>query len=204
MENYSTISSKKSPDEKSAEKKAAVSKGSGGVKIKKRSKFAELFIKEDIDTVKDHVVKNVIVPGIINIVINGVNNALSMFLTGSASGSGYQVINTSKTGYSTIYSRRNSQPVEIGSANRTRYDSFAFTTEADAKKLLAGMVLILEKYKICSVEDMFDLIREMFDNVNIESSHTDSKRGWTDFSNVDIVQTRDGWVLRLPHPMPID
>ena len=56
---------------------------------------------------------------------------------------------------------------------------------------------LIETYGMVSVADLYDL-------VGITCNYTDNKYGWTSVRNAEPVRTRDGYVLKLSRPIPIN
>ena len=72
------LPSEKNEPVESKKKLEKVTKGE--VKVKEKSlanKFADAFITDDIGAVRKHVVEEVIIPGLINAVLDAVNDGLS-------------------------------------------------------------------------------------------------------------------------------
>jgi hypothetical protein len=56
---------------------------------------------------------------------------------------------------------------------------------------------IIERYRMVSVADLFDLVGE-------SCSFTDQKYGWTNLRNAEVVRVRDGYMIKLPKALPFD
>lgn len=56
---------------------------------------------------------------------------------------------------------------------------------------------LISTYKIVSVADFYDL-------VGVTGNWTDNKYGWSDIRSASIVHVRDGYMIKLPRPLPID
>ena len=69
-------------DSKIPEKKHEKVTLKGGISKKKKSRFAELFLKEDFQNVENYVVSDVIFPAIKDAVLNAVTSGLSMIFFG--------------------------------------------------------------------------------------------------------------------------
>ena len=59
------------------------------------------------------------------------------------------------------------------------------------------MIDVIEQYNVVSVLDLYDM-------VDMSAPHTANKYGWTNLRNADVVRVRDGYVIKLPKPFPID
>ncbi len=63
--------------------------------------------------------------------------------------------------------------------------------------ILDNMFEILDRYKVVTVADLYDLAGE-------RGRYTDNKFGWTDISSASVVRIRDGFVIKLPRALAID
>lgn len=67
----------------------------------------------------------------------------------------------------------------------------------EAEGVLDELVRMIDEYDIASVADLYSL-------VGITGAFTDDKWGWNNLDRAKVVRTRDGFVLDLPRPIPID
>lgn len=63
----------------------------------------------------------------------------------------------------------------------------------DAEEVLERLQDIINDYDVVSVADLHDMI-------GLPTTHIDNKWGWTFLNDVEIRQTRDGFVIELPSP----
>ena len=188
----------------------------GEVKVKEKSlanKFADAFITDDLGAVRDHVVKEVIIPGIINAVLDAVNDGLSMFFKVSprrrsgSSGSGgyydYSKQSTYKYGSNSVSSNASSNRSDT-STSKLDYRGISFDSKEDANDVLSSMQDLADpdQYNWASVADFYDLAGVSVKN----QSFTDNKYGWNlpMLRGAAIRRDRDGWYLDLPKPVVID
>lgn len=191
--------SHKSKEESTAPEKRVEKVVSGVVKTRKKSeirKFADVFISEDVSNVKSYVVKDVIIPAIKKAIVDVVTDGVHMIFYGgtkrgnSRPGDKVSYVNYSKSGWS-------SEPRSSESKTEYSSDIFVFETRGDAEDALAQMDAIVEKYRMVRVLDLYDIVGKTCD-------HTATKYGWTSTRNAEIVRVRDGYVIRMPRPVPID
>lgn len=188
----------------------------GEVKVKEKSlanKFADAFITDDIGAVRKHVVEEVIIPGLINAVLDAVNDGLSMIFkvsprrrSGSSSSGGYYDYSKQST-YKYGGSSSNSGTVtksDNGSRERIDYRGITFETKNDANDVLSSMQDLADpdQYGWASVADFYDLAGVSVKN----QAFTDNKYGWNlpMLRGVSIRRDREGWYLDLPKPVIID
>ncbi len=69
-------------------------------------------------------------------------------------------------------------------------------TKDDALDLMFAMHKILEHYGSVTVHDVNDLIGQ-------RSTYSDHRKGWCESLDVDLIEGRDGWFVRLPYPTDI-
>jgi hypothetical protein len=172
----------------------------GAVKTKKKnelSKFASIFISEDVKNVKSYVFMDVLVPAIKKAISDIVTDGIDMILYGERGRSKKNSI-SSKVSYRSYYDRRDDDrrdapKVQTGYS----YDDIILETRGEAEDVLFRMNELIDTYKVASVADLYDL-------VGIQGNYTDNKYGWTNLRNAEPVRVRDGYMLKLPKVLPID
>lgn len=186
----------------SREHKAPVAKATkvGGRKKGPLSKIFNVFIVEDLDTVKNYIFFDFIVPGIKNLFLD----TLSMMLWGEGRPSNNVMPKssiTSRVSYSKMYSGNQvKKPVVDNRRNYEYDDALTFATRGEAEQVLETMLEAIDVYGFVSVADLYD-----FAEVDPQyQKWTDNKYGWTNLSRATTKRTRDGYTLALPKAMPID
>ena len=201
MENYAPNSKKFKEEQKAEleEKKKIDKVVSGPVKIKKKnefSKFKDVFISEDIANVKSYVFMDVLVPAIKKAISDIITNGIDMILYGD-SGRNRRSSGASKVSYRDYYDRgRDRRDEPTRSRTGYNYDEIIIDSRGEAEEVLARMDELIETYGIVSVADLYDLVGETCD-------YTANKYGWTNIRNSEPVRVRDGYILKLPKPLPI-
>lgn len=170
----------------------------GSAKVGKKTparKFADLFLPEDVDSVKDYIFWERIVPAIKDII----NDTVQTILYGESRGKNYS--NGSRVSYSSYYSGRTSRSEPRNDGSRARngfdYDDIYFDTRAEAENVLDAMIDMLEQYDIVTVGDLYD-----FAGVT-SSNYMFHRYGWTNLGGVCVVRVREGYVIKLPKARPI-
>lgn len=176
---------------------------SGSAKIKKKSelrKFTDIFIADDIANVKSYIFMDVLIPSIKKAISDIVTNGIDMILYGET-GRSKKTSNASKISYRSYYEnpsdsdrRRNGI---VAAKNAFDYDDILFTTRGDAEIVLDAMNDIISQYGVVSVGDLYDLANVQTNN------YTVNRYGWTDIFGCRPVRVPDGYILKLPRPMPI-
>lgn len=177
----------------------------GTAKVKKKSelrKFADNFISEDVDSVKTYVIRDVVIPSVIDLVEDIVVGGIRTLLRGD---SGRRESRDRRYGGSpsyvnyTRYSDRRDD--RRSNDNQTRrgygYDDVVVNSRADAEAVIEQMDGLLDTYGMVSVADLYDL-------VGMSSNYTDNNYGWTNIRNAEPVRLRDGgWMIKMPRAIPI-
>ena len=175
---------------------------SGPVKTKKKSgvhKFADIFISEDVSSVKSYIIMDVLVPAVKKAISDIVTNGIDMILYGG-NGNGRKTTNASYVSYNRFSSKDDRSRSSVSDArerNGYSYDDILFNTRGDAEDVLAQMDAAIDKYGVVTVADMYDL-------ANLTGRYTDQRYGWTSLRSAEIVRVRDGYVIKLPKSMVID
>ena len=71
-----------------------------------------------------------------------------------------------------------------------------YNSLGSANEVLHSMMDIIDKYGYVTVADMYDMS-------DLPCSYIDNNYGWLDLSSASILSVRDGYILRLPKPLPI-
>ena len=193
---------KKYPDNSDAAKRAEQKgelvpqppKLKGEVVQKKRSKFKEAFISEDIVDVTDYLFMDVFIPALKKLIEDVLTNGIRALFYGSAAKS------KSSVSYLTPYDKISSKgSVKPYTKPQTMYDfmDIVFSEKSDAQYILDTMIEINERYEKVSVADLYQLVRRT-------PSTTDFKWGWVDLRSARVVYGRSGYMLDLPKAVPLD
>ena len=177
----------------------------GKVKIKKEPlsrKFGDVFLSDSIDNVKSYVIFDVIVPGIRDLLSSMITNGTDMLIYGHSRGNAARRGND-RTNYSKI-SRgnnigRSNEVVRANPHTRYSYSEIIFDSRADAREVLDCMGDILDRFKMVSVADFYELA-----HAEECETYTDRKYGWFDISTAEIVRDRDGYRIILPKTELLD
>lgn len=192
----------KKPIEPTGDKKVEkVVKGS--VQKKKKSgfsKFADAFVEGDGQSIWTHVTQEIIIPSIKKAIYQTAADGMSMLLFGNTSQTGSRLSNNpgSKISYERYYDdRRDDRPYRSRARTPYDYDDITFDTKSDAEEVLDAMRDIIDRYRIVSVADYYELSGE-------RTVPNDNKYGWTSLTNAYPDRIGDRWFIRLPRPFPID
>lgn len=205
MENYKPNShrSKEAQKESGSEKKEITKVVQGTAKIKKKgksSKFAEMFIAEDVSNVKSYIVSDVLIPAAKKLFVDAIKDAVDMLVFGrtdrSKRSSGFRADYVSYNRYS---DRRYDDRLSNDTRLRTEYsyDDVILETRGEAEEVLDAMNDVIETYGMVSVMDLYDL-------VGISGQYTDNNYGWKNLRNAEPIRTLNGeYMLKLPKAIPL-
>lgn len=202
MENYKPNSHKSKeenkalPDER--EKLEKVIKGTAKTKKNEMRKLRDIFISEDVKSVKSYILMDVLVPAIKDAIEDIVTNGIRMVLRGETSAR--KSSSASKISYNRIYdSKINNDRFARDSSPSLRYsyDDIILESRGEAEDVITRMEEIIEEYGFVRVADLYDL-------VGITGDYTDNKYGWTSIRSAEPVRVRNGYMLRLPRAVPLN
>ncbi len=156
-------------------------------------------------TMKSFIFDEIVTPLIQRAVVEGVTGAINYLVKGDAyadrkatNSFGKSYINYN--GISSGKSNANgSQYVYSGKNSGMEIENVWFESRVDAQRVLDEMQNVISNYDILTVNGFYDIIGRT--NI-IDPSN--EKFGWSDLRNAYITASRGGWVIHLPHPMPID
>lgn len=204
MTEYASNSHKSKEEQKETLPEKKIEKViSGTAKTKKKSevrKFTDVFISEDMDSVKSYIFMDVIVPAVKKAISDVVTNGIDMLLYGESGGRSNKKSTASRVSYRSYYDSPNDRR-EPRDTERNRmgysYDNIILDNRGEAEDVLTRMDELVQTYGLVSVADFYDL-------VGVSGNYTDNKYGWTDIRNANIVRTREGYMIKMPKALPLD
>jgi len=164
-------------------------------------RFLSEFIADDIHTIKDYILWDVLLPAVKNAISDTVTNGIDMLLFGQTRTRGGNTVKRI-TPYSSLYSNNVSgnrvvkynetaqdrRPRSLGGYS---YQEVVLATRPEAEDVLAQMRLYLDRYGVVSVGDLYGAVGEIPDMI-------DNKWGWSDLSGACVQRCSDGFILRMP------
>ena len=203
MENYPANSRKSREEQKQLpQKKNRVEKVvTGQARTKKKSevrKLADNFLAEDMSSIKNYAITDVLIPSVKKAIKDIVSNGIDMLLYG---GSGDRRDSRADRVSYRKYSDKGDDYRRY-SENRNRsfyFDSDVIVdTRGEAEEILRRMDDLIATYGMASVADLFDL-------AGLSCEYTDNKYGWTSIRTAEVIRARDGgYAIKMPRAMPID
>lgn len=196
----SDMGKKKVVKEEPEKKKTVKRVVSGGVKQKKKSlgkKFVETFVGEDIDSVGQYMIYDVLLPAARATVVEMVQGGIEVLLFGERKGSKtVRSGNRSYVSYNNYAGRKEEKKEDrrdYSSRNRSRheFDDIVLTERGEAEEVISNLLDLIEDYGEATISDLYQL-------VGISGNFTDDKYGWKNLSTAYVNRVRDGYALNLP------
>lgn len=182
--------------------------------VKRRKKplskrFVETFVGGDAKGVWAFVMLDVMVPAAKDMFADAVSQGVERMIYGES-------VSASRRGrrrphdephisYNRYFSSGPKQdPRERGRQHMSRrarashdFDEIILGTRVEAEEVVDRMYDLVSKYEVATVADLYDL-------VGVSGSYTDDKWGWFDLRGAGVARVREGYLLNLPRPEPLD
>lgn len=201
MDDYKPNSHKFKEEQRTSAQKRSVEKVvRGQARVKKKngvSKIAGSFISEDMHTVGNYILKDVLVPAIKDFIEDSITNGIRMILRGE-SAPRKSSSNASTVSYSRYYNNKDGDRFRPSNQTNTvkSYDDIIFDSRGDAELVLTRMDEMIDQYGIVSVADMYEM-------AELSGEYTYNDYGWTDIHSANIVRVKEGYMIKLPRAVPI-
>lgn len=166
----------------------------GTVTAKKKSgltKFADVFIAQDLEKVKSYIIMDVIIPTVKETILESIR----MILGVEGRGSGAKKPSPARTSYGRYYEREREQGIPYNRARSTNYDidDYEVDDRGEAEYVLDELRADVAEYGQVSVAAYYELI-------GVTGTHADRNYGWYDLRTARIVPSGGMFVIRLPRP----
>lgn len=175
----------------------------GSAKTQKKSeirKFTDVFLAEDITTVKTYILMDVLVPAVKKAIDDIVSNGIHMLLYKEADRSRGSSRPAARVSYGSYYSDSRSRDRDRIPSRRDDFDyeNIVFDRRGDAETVLTALEDIIDQYKYARVADLYELAGVSTDNYMV------NRYGWADLHNAVVTSGRDGYYIRFPKALPLD
>jgi hypothetical protein len=80
---------------------------------------------------------------------------------------------------------------------RHDFDEIILDSRTEAEEVIDQLFEVINRYGAATVADLYDL-------VGLASNHQDHKWGWSDIRGAGVSRDRNGYLLDLPDPHPLD
>lgn len=171
----------------------------GNVNVVKKKSFgkflAKVFGSEEETDIGSHITRDLLIPTLRDIIIDTVTMAVGG--KPSARSNGARIIGD-RVSYGSFYqSPTNPRRPQVITTTAFNTDELVFRDRGDAEHILDRLFEIRERYGVVRVTDLYDM-------AGVTVDYTADKYGWMDLRNTRIGRVRDGYILELPRPVPID
>lgn len=171
-------------------------------------RFSETFVGGDARSVWSFVLIDVVVPAAKDMIADAFSQGIEKMIYGDAYSRSRRTgrhpsegpyINYNKISKAQHRGSNYGQPPRMSKQARAThdFDDIILATRAEAEEVLERMYDLLSKYETATVSDLYDL-------VGITGHYTDNKWGWFDLRGAGVNRVRNGYLLELPRPEPLD
>lgn len=192
---YTQIKPRPQDAVKTPEAGGTVKKVTGKVKERKKTigeRIADNFLATDKKNVKDHLIFDWLIPGLKNAIIDTVR----MVLFGDYEDRSYRGRRDDDRGvrrvpYNSIFDDKRRDDRGSYPRNSRQPAELVFDSRADAKQTLSIMREYIRDYGKATVKDLYSI-------VDMPTEFPMTRCGWYDLDDAAIVETIEGYVLKMP------
>jgi len=171
-------------------------------------RFSETFMGGDAKGVWGFVAFDVLVPAAKDMAADAVSQGIERMLFGEARSASRRSSSRSngplghvaynRYGPSSIPIRRE-EPRNVSRRSRAshNFDEIILATRVEAEEVVDRLFDLVNRYESATVADLYEM-------VGVDSEYTDDKWGWTDIRGAGVARVRNGYLLDLPKPEPLD
>lgn len=170
-------------------------------------KFGRYILEDTIASAKEHTLKEILLPGIRNLIFDTFNEMVATMLFGDDAPrpvSTYRTGNGGRRGGPTSYykyydDKQRRESGRHGSYRDMPYDPDDITldTRAQANAALDELDFIIHKYGQASIATYYDI-------VGVTGEWQDNRYGWRSIRGASIKPVRDGFMILLPPTIVLD
>lgn len=176
------------------------------------TKLRETFTGDDAQSVGNYVLFDVILPATKAMVSDAVSQGVERMLfgevrrtqrrspQGGSSHIAYNRVGNAFSGQRTpdrVFGSEGQQSMSRRGRSSHDFGEIILESRSEAELIIERMGDVLDAYDVVTVSDLYDL-------VGISGSFTDNKWGWFDLRSAGFTRAREGYILSLPRPQPID
>lgn len=195
-----------SKSEKATEKK--VERVTSGEVIQRKQslgkRIAEAFAGDDMHSVGSYLLFEVALPALKTTISDMVSQGIERMLfgggparsTSTRQGATYTSYNRMYTGGSIV---RREEPRTLSRQARANHDfrEIILMSRGEAEQVIDQLQALIDQYDVATVSDLYQL-------VGISGTFAEEKWGWTDLRQAHVRRIREGYLLDLPRPVPLD
>lgn len=173
-------------------------------------RFSETFVGGDARSVASYVVLDVLVPAAKDTIADAFSQGIERMLFGEVRSSsrrtghrpggnnGYVSYNRFAPGAaSPARNRDDGRNVSRRARASHDFDEIILATRVEAEEVIDRLFDLVSRYESATVADLYEL-------VGVSGNYTDDKWGWIDIRGAGVTRVRNGYLLDLPKPEPLD
>lgn len=168
-------------------------------------RISEVFTGGDTRGVFSYVLLDVLVPAAKDMVSDAVSQGVERMLFGEVRSRRSSARDRPNNGYVSYNRFSGSRPdpreeqrsISRRARSQHNFDDIVLGTQAEATEVVDALFELVGTYGVAKVADLYDL-------VGVTSVFTDEKWGWSDIRGIGSTRVRDGYLLDLPRPEPLD
>jgi hypothetical protein len=170
-----------------------------------RKRFADAFVAGSARMAAQYVVLDVALPMVKDLVVEMGSQGIEKLIFGESRRRGSLPPQSGQYGY-VNYNRFSSPGRGLSSAQRAisrqararhDFDEILLESRSEAEEVIDQLFEVVNRYGAATVADLYEL-------VGLASTHTDHKWGWSDIRGAGVSRDRNGYLLDLPDPHPLD
>lgn len=179
------------------------------IKTRKKSlakRAQETFLAEDIKDVKSHIFTQVVVPGIIDLVLDFFHSGIDMvFGVGGVSRREYGRSRRGRafTNYSAISYKQEKEPKyrQIRSDGRFAMEEIIVSSRGEAEEIIHNLADLCEDYGCARVSDLYSMV-----GMSKETDFIHERWGWETVASARAVRDHrsGGYLIDMPRPMYLE
>lgn len=170
-----------------------------------RKQLRDTFIAGDLKSSIKYVSFDILLPTLRDMLWEAGSGGIEKLIFGDSRRRGSTPPQSGPTGYVSYnrYSMGGSRMAgpqrAMSRAARSRhdFDEIELESRVEAEEVIDRLFDLVSRYETATVADLYEL-------VGLPSTHTDHKWGWTDLRGAGVSRVRNGYMLDLPDPLPID
>lgn len=176
-----------------------------------RSQLKETLIAGDAKSSVRYVVLDIMIPAARDMVLDSGFGFLEKLIVGESRRRGSTPPLSGATGFvdyrrvgggaiASMMGNRFSGPQRVASRQSRlahNFDDIVIESRSEAEMVIDQLMEVVSHHGSATVADLYEL-------VGIPSNHADQRWGWTNLYGADVSRIRNGFLLDLPDPHPID
>jgi hypothetical protein len=168
-----------------------------------RKRFAETFTGGDMRSVGNYVLFDVLLPAAKDTIADATSQGIEKMLFGEARSTSrrHGIKNGGHISYNRFSSPTSRREAPSGPSRRARathdFDEIILATRGEAEEVIDRLFDLVSRYEQATVADLYELL-------GVTGTYVDDKWGWTDIRGAGVTRVRNGYLLNVPKPEPLD